>query len=83
VVEVAVRDQDRLDLDAHRLDRGEDAVGLVAGIDDQAAAGAFAAHDEAVLRDLPDREHLHVEAHRYSRARMRARSRRRHIAMSM
>ena len=33
VVEVAVRDQDRLDLDAERLDRLDQTLGLIAGID--------------------------------------------------
>ena len=86
VVEVAVGDEDRLDLAARRLDRGEDPLGLLAGVDDQQPVGALAAEQEAVLGDRADGEHLDLERHRRSappRARIRARSRRRHIIMSM
>ena len=38
------------------LDRAEDALGLVAGIDDQPAVGALAAEDEAVLGHRADGE---------------------------
>ncbi len=40
VVEVAVREQDRLDLHAERVDRGEQALGLIARVDDHRARGA-------------------------------------------
>ena len=46
-----------------RLDRGEDPLRLLAGVDDQAAVGALAAQQEAVLGERADREHLDVEAH--------------------
>ncbi len=56
VVEVRVREQDRL----HRrvLDGGDQALGLVARIDDERAVAV--ADDEAVLLHLPDGEHLDV-----------------------
>ena len=41
VVEVAVGEEDRLDLGAGRLDRGEDPLGLLAGVDDQQLVGAL------------------------------------------
>ncbi len=72
-----------VDADADLLDRGEDALGLLAGVDDQAAVGAVAAEQEAVLGDRADREHLDIEAHFLAGARIRARSRRRHIVVSM
>ena len=86
MVEVAVGDEDRLDLRPARLHRRQDPLGLLAGVDDQQLVGALAPEQEAVLGDGADREHLDVEGHGtlYSpRARIRARSRRRHIAMSM
>jgi hypothetical protein len=63
VVEVAVGEQDRLDL-AHRTGGGEDPLRLLAGVDDKHAVVALAPHQEAVLGNRPDREHLDVEAHR-------------------
>ena len=42
------------------LDRAEDPLGLLAGIDDQPAVGAVAAEDEAVLGHLADGEHADV-----------------------
>ena len=63
VVEVAVGEEDRLDLRPARLDRGEDPLGLLAGVDDEHPVGALAAQQEAVLGERADREHLDVEAH--------------------
>ena len=83
VVEVAVGDQDRLDLGAGLLDLGEDPLRLLARVDDQRLVGALAADDEAVLGDRADGELANLEAHEPSPARIRARSRRRHIIMSM
>ena len=40
VVEVAVREEDRLDLDAQRVDGLEQPLRLVAGVDDQRAGGS-------------------------------------------
>jgi hypothetical protein len=56
VIEVAVREQDRLDRDAELRDGGLEAVGLVARVDHQRAIGAVAAGDPAVLGDGPDGE---------------------------
>ena len=60
VVEVRVREEDAVELDAQGIDRSEQLVGLVAGVDDQRAIRAVAAEDVRVLRDLADREHPHV-----------------------
>ena len=54
VVEVAVGQQDRLELDPELVDRRKQARRLLAGIDDQALVGAVAAEDVAVLGDLAD-----------------------------
>jgi hypothetical protein len=92
VVEVAVGDEDRLDLRPGRLDRRQDPLLLLTGVDDQQPVGVLAPEQEAVLGDGTNREHLDVERHGqmvagravYSlRARIRARSRRRHKVMSM
>ena len=45
---------------AERLDRAEQLVRLIAGIDDQRPIGALAAEDVGVLRHRPDGEHAHV-----------------------
>ena len=74
VVEVAVREQDRLDPHAERVDRLEQALGLIAGVDDHGGAAAVlagggggVADDVAVLLHGPDGERAHVEgAHRAS-----------------
>ena len=71
VVEVAVGEQDRLDL-AHLPGGGEDPLRLLAGVDDEDAVGALAAQQEAVLGDRADREHLDVEAHRRALVALRA-----------
>ncbi len=42
------------------VDHVQDPLGLLAGVDDQAAIGAVAANDEAVLGHLADGEHAHV-----------------------
>ena len=63
VVEVAVGEQDRLDLAPISLDRGEDPLRLLTGVDDQDAVGALATQQEAVLGDRADGEHLDVEGH--------------------
>ena len=60
VVEVGVREQDRLDGEPQLLDRGEDPLRLVAGIDDQRPVGAVAAEHEAVLGHHADGEHADV-----------------------
>ena len=62
MIEVGVGDENRLDRpDPKLLDRVEEPVGLVAGIDDQRRARALLAHDEAVLLHRPDREHARVD----------------------
>ena len=53
------------------LDRGENPLGLLAGVDDQAAVGAVAAEDEAVLGHLADGEHADVHTRRGYRYRDR------------
>ena len=83
VVEVAMGDEDRLDRRPRRLDRRQDPLRLLTGIDDQQPIRVPAPEQEAVLGDGADRKHLGVERHYSPRARIRARSRRRHIAMSM
>ena len=84
VVEVAVGEQDRLDLGPIASARGEDPLRLLARVDDEDAVGALAAQQEAVLGDRADGEHLDVEAIGSSLASaIRARSRRRHMVMSM
>ncbi len=60
VVEVRVGEQDAVELDPERVDRAEQLVGLVAGVDDQRAVGAVAAEQVAVLLHRPDGEHAHV-----------------------
>jgi hypothetical protein len=56
VVEVAVGDEDRLDRHAERLDRLDEALGLVARVDQQRVLGALAAGDPGVLLHRPDGE---------------------------
>ncbi len=46
--------------DAQLVDRAEQAVGLLAWVDDQRAVRAVAPEQEAVLLDRPDGEHAHV-----------------------
>ena len=62
VVEVRVRDEDAVERDAERVDRAEQLLGLVAGIDDQGAVAAVAPEDERVLGHRADREHAHVHS---------------------
>jgi hypothetical protein len=57
---MGVREEDCLDLQPELADRGEDALGLVAGIEDHRTSGAVRPRDEAVLLHRPDREHAHV-----------------------
>ena len=65
VVEVGVGEQDRLDgLDLERLERAEDPLGLVTGIDDHRPVGVLGPHDVGVLLHRADREHAHVEHRR-------------------
>ena len=66
VIEVAVGDQDRLDLHPERVDRGQQALGLIAGVDEHGALGVGrGAHDVGVLLHEPDGERPHVQsAHR-------------------
>ena len=56
VVEVGVGEQDRVETDAELLDRAQQSVGLVAGIDQQRPVRAVAAHEPGVLLDRPDGE---------------------------
>ena len=86
VVEVAVGEQDRLDLRPARLDRGEDPLRLLAGIDDQQPVGALGdAAGSSSRRSAPtvsistSRRHGSLPL----ASAIRARSRRRHIVMSM
>jgi hypothetical protein len=60
VVEVGVGEQDRVDPDPELVDKLQDPLGLLAGIDDQPALRALAADDEAVLGHRADREHADV-----------------------
>ena len=64
VVEVGVGDEDRVDPDPELVDHVQDPLGLLARVDDQAAVGAVAAEDEAVLGHLADGEHAHVHRRR-------------------
>ena len=88
VVEVAVGDEDRLELHVERVDRAQQALGLVAGIDDHRARGAGGlcirarAHDVAVLLHRADGEGADVEA-AHLEARVLLRCRRRYIHMSV
>ena len=66
VIEVAVGEQDRLELDSQLLDRRQQPRRLLAGIDDQALVGALAAEDVAVLGDRADGEA--ADLHRLSRS---------------
>ena len=50
VVEVGVGEQDRVDADAELVDDVEDALGLLAGVDDQAAVGALGAGSRSSSR---------------------------------
>ena len=61
VVEVGVGDEDRLDLHPERIDRLDQALGLVAWVDHQRPLGRPLAHDEAVLLHRPDGEHPRVD----------------------
>ena len=56
VVEVAMRDEDRFDLEPEVVDRIEDAIGVVAGIDHDRPLGAVGPGDVAVLADRADRK---------------------------
>jgi hypothetical protein len=56
VVEVTVGDEDRVDPHPELLDRAEDAVGLLAGVDDQPPLGAVAPQHVAVLGHRTDGE---------------------------
>ena len=49
-----------VELDAERVDRAEQLVGLLARIDDQRPVRAVAAEEVGVLRHRPDGEHAHV-----------------------
>ena len=60
MVEVAVGNQDRVDLQPEGIDGLEKPVGLLPRIDDQAMVGAVAAHDIAVLRDRANSERADV-----------------------
>ena len=66
VVEVAVGYQDRLDLDPQRIDRLQQARGLVSGVDDHRARDVAAGADDVrVLLHRADGERPHVQpAHR-------------------
>jgi hypothetical protein len=70
VIEVAVREQNSLDAHSKAVDRGEDPIGLVAGVDDQGAIGARSSKDVTVLGDRADREltDVHQEPLRASRS---------------
>jgi hypothetical protein len=68
VVEVAVGDQDRVDLQPEGIDGPEDPLVLLPRIDDQAMVGAVATHDIAVLRDRADGERADVHGGQTSRA---------------
>ena len=62
VVEVRVREEDRVELgDAEGVDRRQQLVGLLAGVDDHGVLRALLAHYEAVLLHRPDGEHAHVD----------------------
>jgi hypothetical protein len=62
VIEVAVRQQDRLERDARALDRRDEALGLLARIDhDRGARLGGGTHEVAVLLQRPDGQHPDVE----------------------
>ena len=56
VVEVRVREQNRVDPHPELVDEAQDPVGLLAGIDDQGVLRAVAADEVAVLGHRADRE---------------------------
>ena len=60
MIEVRVRQQDRLDRQAEIVDGREDPLGLVAGVEDHGPVRPIATRDEAVLRDGADGEHPNV-----------------------
>ena len=60
VVEVRVRQQDRLEVEAELLDRAEQPRRLLAGVDDHGLARAVPAEQEAVLGHRADGEHPDV-----------------------
>ena len=60
MVDVGVGEQDRGGLDAQLAHRGLQALGLVAGIDEQRLLGAVRTHQVAVLLEGADGEHPHV-----------------------
>ena len=90
VVEVAVGDEDGLQLHAQRVDGLQQALGLIAGVDDDRARGLAGvavgvgthAHDVAVLLHRADGEGADVEA-AHLEARVLLRCRRRYIHMSV
>ncbi len=79
MIEVAVGEKDRLHPGSELLGGGEDPLRLLAGVDDQDPFLALGPDQETVLANRADGEHLDIEAHYCSRARIRARSRLRHI----
>ena len=61
VVDVRVRDQDRLDPRAQRADLRDQALGLIARVDQHGSVGARAGNQVAVLGERPDRETANFE----------------------
>ena len=60
VVEVRMREQDRLEFQPELLDHPDELVGLVAGVEDDRLVRAVATRDERVLLHRPDGEHADV-----------------------
>jgi hypothetical protein len=56
VVEVRVREQDRLGGQPEVVERRDQARGLVAGVDHERAVAPVGVHDPAVLLERPDGE---------------------------
>ncbi len=61
VVDVGVRDEDRLDRDAERFDRLNQALRLIARIDQERPGRAMSPRDIGVLREGADGERADVE----------------------
>ena len=81
VVEVAMRDQDRIDrLDPEGILRIQQTTGLLARIDHDCRIGARAPHEVAVLLHRADREHAGVDHRLVAAAFLAIRRRHRNVS---